>query len=99
MEEMLQKVDGIELKVRQLALKLERIQNEHSLLQEENKRLKKELFSQRQLVGDMEQNLLKTQKALSKKREEDPEGSQKLRKAIDQYILEIDKCIEWLQNS
>ncbi len=99
MEEILQKVDGIELKVRQLALKLERIQNENSLLQEENKQLKKELFSQQQLVGDMEQNLLKTQKALSKKREEDPEGSKKLRKAIDQYIDEIDKCIEWLQNS
>ena len=96
---MLQKVDGIELKVRQLALKLERVQNENSLLQEENKQLKKELFSQQKLVGDMEQNLLKTQKALSKKREEDPEGAKKLRKAIDQYIQEIDKCIEWLQNS
>jgi glutaredoxin 2 len=47
----------------------------------------------------MQEQTAKAQNALQKKRESDPEYSKKLRKDIEQYINEVDKCIEWLQKS
>ncbi len=94
------KLSNIELKVRQLALKLERLNNENSTLLLENKRLKSELLQNSNKLGQMEEKVVRSKVALdTTKGDKDPEYSRKLRNEIEQYIGEIDKCIEWLQNN
>ena len=99
MQTLSDKLSNIELKVRQLALKLERLQNENNTLTKENNDLKTELNKKDSKLGLMQEQVAKAQYALEKKRENDPEHSEKLRKDIEQYINEVDKCIEWLQKS
>ena len=93
------KLNNIELKVRQLALRLERLQNENNTLLLENKKLKSELLQNTDKLGQMEEKVVRSKVALDSKRDNGPDNSKKLRKEIDQYINEIDKCIEWLQNN
>ena len=93
------KLNNIELKVRQLALRLERLQNENNTLLLENKKLKSELLQNTDKLGQMEEKVVRSKVALDSKRDSGPDYSKKLRKEIDQYINEIDKCIEWLQNN
>lgn len=92
------KIDNIELKVKHLAIKLERLQNENTALQEENELLKAELDRKNDTVDNLKNKLKESQQVLEVNREENPEHNVKLREQIDQYIIEIDKCIEWLQN-
>lgn len=87
------------MKVRQLALKLECLQNENNTLINENENLKAELNQKDSKLSQMHEQVSKAQIALEKKRKSDPEYSEKLRSEIEQYIQEVDKCIEWLQNS
>ena len=47
----------------------------------------------------MEERVARSKVALDTASNSDPEHSKKLRKEIEQYIAEVDKCIEWLQNS
>jgi len=91
-----EQIDNIELKVRQLVLKNERVSKENATLREENQYLKAELDRQKGTVGVLKDKLKDTQRALDSQRDEDPEQSAKLREQIDQYIKEIDNCIEWL---
>ncbi len=93
------KLNNIELKVRQLALRLERLQNENNTLLLENKNLKSMLQQNTAKLGQMEEKVVQSKVALDSNRGDDPEYSKKLRKEIEQYISEIDKCIEWLQNN
>lgn len=99
MQNLSEKLGNVELKVRQLALKLDRLQNENSSLLEENNQLKNSITANNNRVIELEQKLLGSQQVLEKKRNDGPESSKKLRKDIEQYIQEVDKCIEWLQNS
>jgi len=41
----------------------------------------------------------KTQNALNQKQASSPEESIQLRKKVDKYIEELDKCIDWLENT
>ncbi len=93
------KINNIELKVRQLALRLERLQNENSTLLLENKKLKSELSQNTMKLGQMEEKVVRSNVAVDSNRNGGPDNSKKLRKEIEQYISEIDKCIEWLQNN
>ncbi|MCO6478166.1 MAG: hypothetical protein J5I94_16160 [Phaeodactylibacter sp.] len=92
-----EQIESIELKVRQLALKMERIQRENAALQEDNKKLTAELDRQKSSAGALKDKLEKTQRALDLQREEQPEHSQELNEQLDQYIHEIGQCIEWLR--
>ena len=99
MQTLADKLSNIELKVRQLALKLERLKNENNTLVNENENLKAELNKKDSNVSLMQDQVAKAQNVLDKRRESDPEHSIKLRKDIEQYINEVDKCIEWLNNN
>ena len=92
-----EQVENIELKVRQLVLKMERINKENTALHEENELLKTELDRQKGTVGILKDKLENTQRVIDLQRGEEPEQSAKLREQIDQYIKEIDNCIEWLK--
>ncbi len=91
-----EQIDSIEIKIRQLVLKMERIQKENAELQEENQLLKTELDRQKGAVHALKDKLEKTQRVVDSQRNGKTEQSEKLREQLDQYIHEIDKCIEWL---
>ena len=93
------KLSNIELKVRQLALKLERLQNENNTLINENNNLKTEVNKKDSTLSLMQDQVVKAQNAKENKQESDPERSKKWRMDIEQYINEVDKCIEWLQKN
>lgn len=91
-----EKIDQIELKIRQLALKMERLQEENTVLAKTNKQLKTDLVNESDKRILLEQKLGELSKTLQAKQAEDPENIQQIRREIDHYIQEIDKCIEWL---
>jgi hypothetical protein len=91
--------ENIELKIKQLALKVERLEKENVSLKSENEKQKVELDLQKDAVSDLNEQLLEAQMAVSSKKNEDREYSEQLKQQMDQYIKEIDKCIEWLHNN
>ena len=93
-------VANIEQKLVSLIEELKNLRSENAVLSEENKKLKADLAVQSDRIGNLTERLYNTQQALAGQRgDNDQESSQKLRKQIDQYIAEIDKCIAWLQNA
>ncbi len=96
---MTQQLDSIEQKARQLADAMTVLRQQNASLLQENNKLKAELEAQHERIGELTERLTNSQQALAGQRGDDSENTQKLRKQIDQYIQEIDKCIEWLQNA
>ncbi|HMR42614.1 MAG TPA: hypothetical protein PKC40_02210 [Saprospiraceae bacterium] len=94
-----EKIFQIEEKVQKLAAEAGRLRTENAVLKLENEKLKATLSKNEEMVVDLKHQLEKTQQALDTKREHDPELNVKLRKQLDKYIEEIDKCIEWLENT
>lgn len=94
-----EKLESIEIKVRQLALKQERLQRENAALQVENQQLKAGIDKQEAMVIALKDKLETAQRAFEQKAEKEDEQSQQLKQLIDQYILEIDKCMEWLHHN
>ena len=93
-------VENIEKKILQLVEDLKSLRNDNAVLSDENKKLKTDLAEKEGQIGNLTERLSKTQQALAGQRGgSDQESSQKMRKQIDQYIEEIDKCIAWLQNA
>ncbi len=91
--------ENIELKIKQLALKVERLEKENLFLKNENEKQKVELDLQKDTVNALNEQLLDAQKAMANRKNEDREHSEQLKQQMDQYIREIDKCIEWLHNN
>ncbi len=96
---MTEQLENIEKKVLRLIEELNAVRERNQALSVENKKLKAELGSHEERAGELTQRLTNTQQALGQQRGDTTESSQKLRKQIDQYISEIDKCIAWLQNA
>lgn len=96
---MTQQLDNIEQKVRQLVAAMDSLRKQNATLLRENNKLKAELEAQHERIGELTERLTNSQQALAGQRGDDSESTQKLKKQIDQYINEIDKCIEWLQNA
>lgn len=94
-----ERLESIELKVRQLALKQERLQRENAALQSENQQLKAGMDKQEATVIALKDKLETAQRAYEEKATEENEQSKQLKQLIDQYMLEIDKCIDWLHHN
>ena len=94
------RLEGIEAKVQQMASKLDRLRQERDHLLEENKTLRNKLVAREQQLANIEEQLHNTQ-ALWQQSEGSIESERKTqwKNQIDTYIAEIDKCIEWLNNS
>lgn len=93
---LLERIDNIELKVRQLAQRLERTKRENTDLQLENESLKAELDRQHGITKVLNDKLEQAQRALGSTQEEQPEHAEQLKHQLDQYIEELNKCIAWL---
>lgn len=92
-------INSIERKAQLLIAKMTQLENENVLLLQKNREL---LEQNRTLQTDLllrnsEISYLKKQLE-AVERTEGVEHNQHLRTEINQYITEIDKCIEWLQN-
>lgn len=108
------KINEIESKVKRVAAERDDYQHHNAVLMGENKQLKEELSKQSELIEALQERLVNSQQILtgkngeiyakiggktSGKRPLSKKESEVLKKQIDQYVQEIDKCIEWLQNS
>jgi hypothetical protein len=79
----------------------------------ENKELKEELSKQSKMIQELQERLVNNQQILigkggevyakingksSSKKSLSVKDTELLKRQIDRYVQEIDKCIEWLQN-
>ncbi|MFT5261794.1 MAG: prefoldin subunit 5 [Polaribacter sp.] len=97
-ELLINKVAQIEQKVRQLAAKLQTLQREHEKLKGDYKTLQSEVIQKNTKLLALEKQTKILPLAWKKDKVAELKDK-KMKKEIAQYIREIDKCIEWLQNS
>ena len=98
-QEIFEQIDHIDQKVRLLAEKLENLQFENKELQEENNKLKGIIEEKQEKIRTLGADFTANSRRMEEKRDLNPGKTKQIRKEIDHYISEIDKCIEWLQNS
>lgn len=106
------KINEIESKIKQVAAERDNFQHHNVVLLDENKQLKSLLSEQSERIQELQERLVNSQQILigksgeiyskveGKPSEEKTLSSkdvETLKQQIDQYIQEIDKCIEWLQ--
>ena len=99
MQALAEKINGIEQKVRQLAAKLEQVQKENAAYKEENRKLRTDLAVIMEKESQIQPSKVVEPPNVVVKNGGEPVNSKKLRKEIDQYIKEINKCTEWLQDN
>lgn len=93
-----ERLTGIEKKVKQLAKKMEQLQKNNLALEEENRKLKSGLAVYKQQANQPGLGVATAIPAGNNKSGAD-KSSKKMKKEIEQYLKEIDKCIVWLQNN
>jgi uncharacterized coiled-coil DUF342 family protein len=98
MSDLVQKIDGIEWKIQKLAQKMKLLKKENSALLEENLQQKTELEGHKKNIYNLEAQLSRTRETLESSHKNGSGSSKLLKEEIDQYISEIDKCLEWLQS-
>jgi len=92
MEGLSKKITNIEGKVKLLGQELKSLRAENKKLRENQKQFDGGLFGAQ---NTLEESASPTKANKFKQTAE----VKKLKKEIDQYVKEIDKCIEWLQKS
>ena len=104
MAELNDTLESIERKTRLLIARLARLESDNAALLEQNQKLTTEnrALQTDLLLRDSEISHLKTQVNITQeqpKKDVSNVRTQKIRKEIDQYISDVDSCIEWLQKS
>jgi hypothetical protein len=96
-------LESIERKTRLLIARLARLESDNATLLDQNQKLTTEnrALQTELLLRDSEISQIKT---LTVTQESSENGNarvrtQQIRKEIDQYITDVDSCIEWLQKS
>ncbi|MBK6620104.1 MAG: hypothetical protein IPH04_07245 [Saprospirales bacterium] len=85
-------------RIENITLKVNRLAELLNQLRAENAALKTQLADREEQINFLQKEL-DTKQADWKALEEQKAGqSEQLKKQIDSYIEEIDRCIEWLQN-
>jgi hypothetical protein len=96
-------LESIERKTRLLIARLARLESDNAALLEQNQKLTTEnrAIQTDLLLRDSEISHLKTLTVTQEQPKKDVSNvrTQKIRKEIDQYISDVDSCIEWLQKS
>ncbi len=94
-----ERLTGIEKKVKQLAKKMEQLQKDNLALEEENRKLKSGLAVYKQQADQSPSMGVADIAPTGNSKSGADKSSKKLKKEIEQYLKEIDKCIMWLQNN
>jgi predicted nucleic acid-binding Zn-ribbon protein len=97
-------LESIERKTRLLIARLARLESDNAALLDQNQKLTTEnrALQTDLLLRDSEISHLKTQGKVTQELPKNGKANvrtQQIRKEIDQYITEVDSCIEWLQKS
>ncbi len=98
MESLVEKIDGIELKVKQLALIIERLKNDNNTLIKENQNLNSLLADQKKKGKQHRETIEKLKLSLEKQQAEEQESTKEIKSEINHYIAQIDDCIAWLKD-
>ncbi|RMF30457.1 MAG: hypothetical protein D6765_03125 [Bacteroidetes bacterium] len=85
-------------KVGQIEKKLLLLSEKWRSLQLENQQLKTDLASKGKQVQALKENLENTRQVLSNLLKEETESTQEWKQQIERSILELDKCLEGMQN-
>jgi len=94
-----ERLTRIEKKVKQLAKKMEQLQKDNLALEEENRTLKSGIAVYKQQAAQSPDTGVVNIAPTGSPKSGTDKSSKKLKKEIDQYLKEIDKCIVWLQNN
>lgn len=92
-------IDKIEKKIKLLAQKLERCQEDYNAVKRDNQILIEKLNERDQAVRNLQTKLKESLETIEQQEKDEPVHKKNLKMQIDQYIREIDKCIEWLNNN
>jgi predicted nuclease with TOPRIM domain len=97
-------LESIERKTRLLIARLARLESDNAALLDQNKKLTTEnrALQTDLLLRDSEISQIKTQLTVTQDLPKNGSANvrtQQIRKEIDQYITDVDSCIEWLQKS
>jgi predicted nucleic acid-binding Zn-ribbon protein len=91
------KIDQVDLKARQLGLKMQHLQDRNEKLVGETRNLRHQLNNAINMIADMEERLETAEAAASKKQSSDPKEVKDMRKQIDASIEDMDNAIEWME--
>ncbi|MBK6946784.1 MAG: hypothetical protein IPH16_00725 [Haliscomenobacter sp.] len=94
-----EQLERIELKLRQLALDMRQIKRQNEELSHQNHQLQLEIALRDQTIARLQEGLSEAQSQLLLQEQADADKARQLKVQVDQYLREIDKCIEWLTNN
>ncbi len=85
-------------RIKHIIEKIQRLAGLIEQLRNENAQLKEQLANQMNHISVLEQELDHKQEEWNAQEKQRAAHSEQLKKQIDLYIDEIDRCIAWLQN-
>lgn len=93
-----ERIARVDLKARQLGLKIQHLQERNEKLSGENQELQHQLHHAIQMIADLEEQLEAAQAGLAKKEKTSPEEVRLIRKQIDRSIQDVDDAITFLKD-
>ncbi len=96
-------IDGLEIKLRQLAAKVDRQRAQHAAVVAENETLKRDLDRQLGVVSTLKDKLARAQQSPATPPAGDsaagPAATPEQRETIRFCLQEIDRCLDWLHRN
>jgi len=99
MEQLAERIQSIDWKVRQLAKNMERLREEKAVLADENEQLHERYARQQDRLGVVRDKIKKIQRELTASTKKEEMNVSTLSNQINKYLKELDKSMEWVQNS
>lgn len=96
MQDILRKLDRLEDKVMQLSQKIEYLRKENMMLIEENVKIKQE--AEKNKIGKNALEQSDGERRLNDNKTSVVKQTEQMKKELDKYIVEVDKCIELINN-
>lgn len=94
---MIEQVEHIELKIRQLAKRLERLRQENADLEEENRQLKNDLVRRDEKKEVLNERIQQMQTDFEAVVQGGKLTKAALQEQAAQYIQEVQQCVAWLR--
>ncbi|MCB0668247.1 MAG: hypothetical protein KDC80_20615 [Saprospiraceae bacterium] len=96
MQDILRKLDRLEDRVMQLSQKIEYLRKENIMLIEENVKIKQE--AEKNKIGKNALEQSDGVERISDSKTSVVRQTEQMKKELDKYIVEVDKCIELINN-
>lgn len=98
MNELVEKLDAFEIKVRRLVHLNQQLQNQNEQLQVKTVRLQSQLNQQEMAIVELQERLAKSETSIEEQLQgvKNPKG---IKRQINSYVKKIDKLIEAIENN